>query len=392
MEILIISHKYPPSIGGMQKQCLELVKGLKKYDNVHKIIYKEGSSKILFLLLSPFRLLNYLRQNPNIDIVYANDGLMAFFLNPVVSWIKQPFIVTLHGLDVVFPFRLYQRWLSRSLSKMAGVIAVSEGTREEIVKRSTTSQNVFLVPNGCDKKENLPRVTKALKKKISEIIGLSIDERQILISLGRGVKRKGFSWAINNLISQLSSNVIYIIVGPPVNLFSLSFMKKWLPKSIYNFIVLLNGLPTDEVEISEAIKQKDLEDRVFRISGLNQDELIQLLSLADIFLMPNQQIDGDFEGFGLVALEAVTAGTLCIAANTDGIATAIQDGENGILMEPGDKKQWYSTLQFYLQNEEILLEKSKLFRDNTMKVSSSWQEMADNYRKIFLQIADHKMK
>ena len=392
MEILIISHKYPPSIGGMQKQCLELVKGLKKYDNVHKIIYKEGSSKILFLLLSPFRLLNYLRQNPNIDIVYANDGLMAFFLNPVVSWIKQPFIVTLHGLDVVFPFRLYQRWLSRSLSKMAGVIAVSEGTREEIVKRSTTSQNVFLVPNGCDKKENLPRVTKALKKKISEIIGLSIDERQILISLGRGVKRKGFSWAINNLISQLSSNVIYIIVGPPVNLFSLSFMKKWLPKSIYNFIVLLNGLPTDEVEISEAIKQKDLEDRVFRISGLNQDELIQLLSLADIFLMPNQQIDGDFEGFGLVALEAVTAGTLCIAANTDGIATAIQDGENGILMGPGDKKQWYSTLQFYLQNEEILLEKSKLFRDNTMKVSSSWQEMADNYRKIFLQIADHKMK
>ena len=392
MEILIISHKYPPSIGGMQKQCLELVKGLKKYDNVHKIIYKEGSSKILFLLLSPFRVLNYLRQNPNIDIVYANDGLMAFFLNPIVSWIKPPFVVTLHGLDVVFPFWLYQRWLSRSLSKMAGVIAVSEGTREEIVKRSTTSQNVFLVPNGCDKKENLPRVTKALKKKISEILGLTIDERQILISLGRGVKRKGFSWAINNLISQLSSNVIYIIVGPPVNLFSLGFMKKWLPKSIYNFIVLLNGLPTDEVEISEAIKQKDLEDRVFRISGLNQDELLQLLSLADIFLMPNQQIDGDFEGFGLVALEAVTAGTLCIAANTDGIATAIRDGENGILMKPGDKKQWNSTLQFYLQNEEILLEKSKLFRDNTRRISSSWQEMADNYRKIFLQIADHKMK
>lgn len=62
-----------------------------------------------------------------------------------------------------------------------------------------------------------------------------------------------------------------------------------------------------------------------------QHALPEILSTADIFLLPSQQ-----ESFGLSALEAMACGVPVIATNIGGIGEVVQHGECGYLAELGD--------------------------------------------------------
>lgn len=57
-------------------------------------------------------------------------------------------------------------------------------------------------------------------------------------------------------------------------------------------------------------------------------------SLCDIFVMPARNIAGDFEGFGIVYLEANLAGKPVIAGRSGGVSDAVIDGLNGLLVDP----------------------------------------------------------
>ena len=48
MEVLFITHKYPPSIGGMQKQSYELIQGVSKNYKVNVIAYDNAKSNLSF--------------------------------------------------------------------------------------------------------------------------------------------------------------------------------------------------------------------------------------------------------------------------------------------------------------------------------------------------------
>jgi phosphatidylinositol alpha-1,6-mannosyltransferase len=59
-----------------------------------------------------------------------------------------------------------------------------------------------------------------------------------------------------------------------------------------------------------------------------------LLDACDIFIMPAREIAGDFEGFGIVYLEANLCGKPVIAGRSGGIPDAVIDRETGLLVDP----------------------------------------------------------
>ncbi len=63
-----------------------------------------------------------------------------------------------------------------------------------------------------------------------------------------------------------------------------------------------------------------------------QEEMGDLYAAADVVLQPSLNP----EGFGLVTAEALAAGRPVIASDTGGTAELIRDGENGLLVRPGD--------------------------------------------------------
>ena len=65
-------------------------------------------------------------------------------------------------------------------------------------------------------------------------------------------------------------------------------------------------------------------------AGERQD-LVSLLSCADLFLLPSAQ-----ESFGMAALEAMACEVPVVASRVGGLPEVIDDGETGFLCEPDD--------------------------------------------------------
>ncbi len=65
---------------------------------------------------------------------------------------------------------------------------------------------------------------------------------------------------------------------------------------------------------------------------INQDHLAGLYSEADIFLDTS-----DFQGFGRCGLEAMACGTACVLTAVGGVGEYAKDGENCLLVPPGER-------------------------------------------------------
>ena len=105
--------------------------------------------------------------------------------------------------------------------------------------------------------------------------------------------------------------------------------------------------------------QKDLEaakkacpHRV-ELSGSLQGKALQgAYSNADIFVMASQPDPSSIESFGIVYLEAAAAGLPIIAADVGGVREAVRDGENAILVPPGDAAALREALMALIRDPE----------------------------------------
>jgi glycosyltransferase involved in cell wall biosynthesis len=83
------------------------------------------------------------------------------------------------------------------------------------------------------------------------------------------------------------------------------------------------------------------DPRVDYLGCLAPDELAGAYSNALCVIVPNiEPENGEYEGFGLVAPEAASAGAIVLAADHGGLPDAVIDGKTGHLLPTGDTKAW----------------------------------------------------
>jgi len=117
-----------------------------------------------------------------------------------------------------------------------------------------------------------------------------------------------------------------------------------------------------------------------------QEELTEMMLYEpDMVAIPSRS-----EGFGLVALEAISAGISVLVAGETGIAEALLEVEDGksVIVESDDPKEWARRIQqLSRQSPEERENNAKLLRDNYDK-TYSWSNECERFNRMIQGLVD----
>ena len=307
--ILFITRNYPPKVGGLEEYSYNLIREFESHEFTHKITLSKSIKHLIwFLPYSFFRAL-YLIRKYSIQSIHLCDGL----LSPLGLLLKlltgSKVTVTIHGLDVTYDNYFYQMLIPWCLSRLDGVVCVSHSTRDECVRRGIPPSNCTVIPNGIRPDQlYLPQPKNGLRRKLENLIGLSLGNKRVLFTIGHLVKRKGVAWFVENVMPRLEGSYLYVVAGEG----------------------------PERRTIQEIVDRYDLQGRVLLLGEVSDRNRNIIYNASDIFIMPNITVPGDVEGFGIVALEAGSCGLPVVASNIQGLRDAVINGKTGYLVGEGD--------------------------------------------------------
>jgi phosphatidylinositol alpha-1,6-mannosyltransferase len=125
-------------------------------------------------------------------------------------------------------------------------------------------------------------------------------------------------------------------------------------------------------------------ERVHLLGHVSYEDLPRWYCASDLFAMPNRDIGGDTEGFGLVYLEAAAAGRPALAGRAGGTASAVVDGVTGLRVDGEQVDAIVGGLLRLLRNSE---EAEQMGRNGRERVLENYthQRRVDQLRKLALR-------
>lgn len=154
---------------------------------------------------------------------------------------------------------------------------------------------------------------------VTPINKMSIDSQNVIVSVGRLSKEKGFNYLIE-AFSRLNGN-------------------HW------NLIIVGDG--DEKNNLLSLVGKLDLCDRVKFVGA--QSDLSYFLSVSKIFVLPSLS-----EGFPNALLEAMSVPLPCISSDcVAGPSDIIDNGVNGLLVEPGDASSLYEALNKLISDDKL---------------------------------------
>ena len=366
-DVLYISRKHPPSLGGMQKLSARLVAGLREKARVTALVHDCSRWSLApFLYIAMVRLGSRLVLGPRPRIVHFGDPLVAV-LAPVCRLAGISTVVTVHGLDVTYPHPLYQLLLRIGDLGIDRYIAISREARDACLRRGISADRCALISPGVDIATSSDRLTRAA---LSRVLGLPDFAGPVLLTVGRLVPRKGVAWFVENVLPGLVARqpaLMYVVVG--------------------------DG--PDRERIKAATERVGCARHVALVGRVQEDVLRLCHASADLFIMPNVPTEHDVEGFGLVAVEAAAAGLPVVASNLEGIRDAIQHEKNGLLVPPRESAVFREVILRYIEDEPARLELGRRAADFT-RVTYGWDRMTaryiEEYERAMRSLADRLEK
>jgi glycosyltransferase involved in cell wall biosynthesis len=278
-------------------------------------------------------------------------------LIPFLRIFKKPIIVTVHGLDITYKNKSYQAIIPKKIALADRVVCVSRATAGECLKRNIPEEKICIVPNGIKDEFYLAGGRGNLKAALERKLKINIGNKKVLLSVGRLIERKGIHWFIKEIVPKIKADCA-------------------------DFVYLVAGCGKMAEDIRAIIKNNALENWVVMVGEVSDEELKILYNAADIFVMPNIPVAGDFEGFGIVILEAASCGLAVVASDMEGIRDALGDGDWGVLIEPLNAAKFSGEILNLMRDDDRRANLATRARAGVIDVFN-WPGVAQKYLDIF---------
>jgi glycosyltransferase involved in cell wall biosynthesis len=104
----------------------------------------------------------------------------------------------------------------------------------------------------------------------------------------------------------------------------------------------------ERAPLERAAGRAGVADRVRFLGARPRSEVLGLLAAADVAVLPSA-----WENFPHAAVEALAMGTPVVATRVGGVPEIVQDGVNGLLVEPGDATAFGAAVERLLADDEL---------------------------------------
>ena len=177
-------------------------------------------------------------------------------------------------------------------------------------------------------------------------IGLGHGE-PLILSVGRLQRRKGFDQVTRSLPGLVARglDVHYALIG--------------------------TGEDRDHLE--GIARELGVIDRLHLLGHVSMEDLPRWYNACDLFAMPNRDIGGDTEGFGLVYLEAGACIKPVIAGRAGGTGSAVIDGVTGLRVDGEKVEEVEDAIAYLLTNPKDARRMGEASRERTAAAFTSDQ-------------------
>ncbi|MBU1102260.1 glycosyltransferase family 4 protein [Patescibacteria group bacterium] len=290
--------------GGGGRYARELVNGVRRAGHETIILTEQGGDLPILgrgakVFISALKARKYFKK---CDVIHALDiypyGVIAYLAN---IFLDKKLIITAQGTYSVLPFyNLKIRWLARLACRQAHILtAISIFTKKKLLER-IFPREVLLINHGV----NLEKFYQPQ----------AAHQGNFILGAGALKNRKGYHIAIP----------------------AFALAKKKIPDLQYFILGNQKDDPAYFEELKKLAVKNGVGDSVKFIAGISESELLKLYRDARLFILTSINIYLNFEGFGLVFLEAAAAGLPVIGTKDTGIEDAVSNNFNGILVPQND--------------------------------------------------------
>ncbi len=379
MKILLLCHEYPPAGGGAGWAAHQIARHLTAAGHAVTLLTARHALRPAPPPSLPYRLievgprqrstsggswrvwLDFMLAGSRAALSLANverpDVALAFLTLPAgaVAALLQarrrvPFVISLRGGDVpgFFPpeYRRYHQataWAIRAIWRRAAGLAANSGGLRNLALRAG-ARHVSVIPNGVDLDLFRPRADGPAPTPVT------------VLSVGRFAPQKNNAGLLRAAAEAARK------VGRPFRL------------------ELVGDGPERQALILLAA-ELGLADRVSFLPWQPRDALAARYQGAHVFALPSFE-----EGMPNVVLEAMACGLPILGTRISGTEELVTDGDNGLLVPPGDEAALASALAASVEDDGL---RARMGARSLARVAAHrWAHVAAAYSDVLARTAD----
>lgn len=322
-------------IGNILKECDALLYNFKLFWRAKKIISREHP-----------------------DLLYERYALFNYSGIKLARWYGIPIILEVNALPIseikTYGGKTYMESIARFIEKRAfknadAIVAVSSILKENILSYGIPEEKVYFLPNGVD-----------IDKFNPDISGNRVQEKY-------GLQNKVVIGFVGTLVVWHNLDILIDVMRDVI-------------KKIPNIHLLIVGDGFYREPLERQIESLKLKDYVTFIGRVPYERVPEYINAIDIAVYLSNH------AYALKIPEYMAMGRAIISSNVGQISEVIRDGENGMLVQPGDKKQLVETLISLATDLELRTELGKKARKTIEDNNYTWGRNVDKVCKIYKQV------